>query len=196
MRFGRLTAVRLAHMTQRGAYWACRCDCGNRTVSALADLRNGEARSCGCLRREALKAVARGKSTTKLTWADVAAIQARYQAGDITRAVLGRQYKVTAQTISNALRVQVPGSGPAPGCDCLYRESTRAATRAAPGAKLTWDDVAAIKAERHASGVTLAELGRKYRVSGQAVADALKAVPPDSRHAAGCPAGLAGQPLR
>jgi len=52
-RFGRLTAlekVRKPHDTR--AYWRCKCDCGNETVSSGRDLRNGIAKSCGCYARE------------------------------------------------------------------------------------------------------------------------------------------------
>lgn len=54
-RFGKLVVL------ERGAvrkgvlqrwYWRCRCDCGKETVVASASLRNGDTRSCGCLRRD------------------------------------------------------------------------------------------------------------------------------------------------
>lgn len=34
-------------------YWRCRCECGNDAVVTLANLRSGQVRSCGCMRREA-----------------------------------------------------------------------------------------------------------------------------------------------
>ena len=36
----------------KGAYWKCRCDCGNIVVFLGQSLRNGDVKSCGCLRQE------------------------------------------------------------------------------------------------------------------------------------------------
>jgi len=51
-RFGRLTALCRTHRGKRVA-WVCVCDCGNRVTVAQVELRSGDTRSCGCLRREA-----------------------------------------------------------------------------------------------------------------------------------------------
>jgi DNA-binding XRE family transcriptional regulator len=108
-RFDRLVALRLHHMTdKRGAYWTCQCDCGNETVASLRDLRDGGAKSCGCLWREAMRDIARNKATTKLTWVDVRDIQRAYRTQMMTRVELARKYGVSHQTISNALKAQVP----------------------------------------------------------------------------------------
>jgi hypothetical protein len=116
-RFSRLVALRLHHVTaKRGAYWTCQCDCGNTTVASLADLRDGGAKSCGCLWREAMRDIARNKATTKLTWVDVRRIQlARMWVvppGGLperkTQAELARQYGVSTPAISAALKAQVP----------------------------------------------------------------------------------------
>src|SRR5580698_5956070 len=50
-RFGRLVARRLSRKTvpSGGAMWLCRCDCGRRKLVWGVALRNGLARSCGCL---------------------------------------------------------------------------------------------------------------------------------------------------
>lgn len=55
VRYGRLVCVEVVGSTrQRHALWLCRCDCGaDKTVSARS-LQKGDARSCGCLRRERL----------------------------------------------------------------------------------------------------------------------------------------------
>lgn len=52
--FGRLTALEQAPRPpgQRGALWRCRCDCGAVVVRAASELKRGNTRSCGCLRRE------------------------------------------------------------------------------------------------------------------------------------------------
>lgn len=59
-RFGRLIAVRRAGQAHKQAMWLCLCDCGNTVTVAAALLRNGQTRSCGCLRREVT--IARSRS--------------------------------------------------------------------------------------------------------------------------------------
>lgn len=50
-RFGLLTAVRQAGVTHDGkALWACLCDCGKEHVAIGKNMRNGNTKSCGCLR--------------------------------------------------------------------------------------------------------------------------------------------------
>jgi len=53
-RYGRLTVLRRYDHTAHsglGAYWICRCDCGQEIAVLGAKLRNGNTRSCGCLAR-------------------------------------------------------------------------------------------------------------------------------------------------
>jgi hypothetical protein len=56
-RFGKLTALRRIATPRggSGAYWLCRCDCGNEKRGPAGNLRRGTLRSCGCLRRETLE---------------------------------------------------------------------------------------------------------------------------------------------
>lgn len=49
-RFGRLVAVEVAQEKPRK--WRCRCDCGNETSVLTRDLRNGNTKSCGCMRND------------------------------------------------------------------------------------------------------------------------------------------------
>lgn len=49
-RFGRLVAIRL--LPNPPARWLCLCDCGNEHDVAATMLKNGNTKSCGCLRRE------------------------------------------------------------------------------------------------------------------------------------------------
>lgn len=54
-RFTRLVVVSRAGSDSNGnAKWNCLCDCGNATTSSGFTLRNGEAKSCGCLTTEQL----------------------------------------------------------------------------------------------------------------------------------------------
>lgn len=53
-RFGRLLVLEYAGRGRdRSAKWKCICDCGNEQYANSIDLRVGDVRSCGCLRRDA-----------------------------------------------------------------------------------------------------------------------------------------------
>ena len=51
-RFGRLLVECQAPSRDGRAYWYCLCDCGKTVVVIGKNLRNGNTRSCGCLKRE------------------------------------------------------------------------------------------------------------------------------------------------
>ena len=74
-RFGRLIVIQKAvnkkHNSKNTATrWICKCDCGNTKIINSYSLRNGNTKSCGCLRRERIK---HGNSGTKLyaIWANM-----------------------------------------------------------------------------------------------------------------------------
>ena len=48
LRFGSLTALEPLGKTGQTHKWLCRCDCGRECAVAVANLRNGHTRSCGC----------------------------------------------------------------------------------------------------------------------------------------------------
>lgn len=52
LRFGRLEVVGLSHATKQYRYWACLCDCGKSAAATTASLRNGNKKSCGCLKSD------------------------------------------------------------------------------------------------------------------------------------------------
>ena len=59
-RYGMLTVlVRVEDGPRRQVRYLCQCDCGQRCVVRAAALRTGNQRSCGCLRRERMRAAAR-----------------------------------------------------------------------------------------------------------------------------------------
>lgn len=50
-RFGRLVVIRMADVKKDGRIcWECLCDCGNTIVAVGKNLKNGQKKSCGCLR--------------------------------------------------------------------------------------------------------------------------------------------------
>jgi hypothetical protein len=54
-KFGRLTVIELAGKNKYKAnMWNCLCECGNHSLITTSSLRDGNNRSCGCLKREKL----------------------------------------------------------------------------------------------------------------------------------------------
>lgn len=54
-RFGKLTAMEPAANVGGCTAWKCVCDCGNEVVVRTGDLRSGNTKSCGCLRRDLIR---------------------------------------------------------------------------------------------------------------------------------------------
>lgn len=51
-KFGRLTVVEFDRLQKHKAYWKCVCECGLTVVADGNNLRSGNTKSCGCMRRE------------------------------------------------------------------------------------------------------------------------------------------------
>lgn len=51
-KFGRLTAIKVVGKYYKWVVWLCECECGNEIEVPSNRLRNGEKKSCGCLREE------------------------------------------------------------------------------------------------------------------------------------------------
>lgn len=56
MTFHRITVLGFAGYDRgrRNALWLCRCQCGTTFIAYGRNLKNGNTKSCGCLRREVL----------------------------------------------------------------------------------------------------------------------------------------------
>lgn len=53
LKCGRWTVIRYVGLRgKNGAYWECKCDCGNVKEVVASSLHQGKSRSCGCLQRE------------------------------------------------------------------------------------------------------------------------------------------------
>lgn len=65
--FGRLTVTHRANEKGRRVRWACQCSCGNVAEIVSDQLISGKTQSCGCLKKETIKAVnfSHGMSNTK-----------------------------------------------------------------------------------------------------------------------------------
>ena len=51
-KFGRLLVIERGPIRNKRIYWKCKCDCGNEVEVAGQELRRGNTKSCGCLRKE------------------------------------------------------------------------------------------------------------------------------------------------
>ena len=58
-RFNFLVVESFSHTGIGGAFWNCKCDCGEHKVLRGSDIKSGETKSCGCYRKE----VAHNKAT-------------------------------------------------------------------------------------------------------------------------------------
>ena len=52
--YGYLTVLGRAENKNNRAMWKCKCKCGKETIVSGKSLRNGETKSCGCLKKEVL----------------------------------------------------------------------------------------------------------------------------------------------
>ena len=66
-RFGRLLVLRQVGKKYGRPAWFCVCDCGNTKIIAGAQLRSGNTKSCGCLHKEKVIELRKGKSCSKKT---------------------------------------------------------------------------------------------------------------------------------
>ncbi len=65
-RFARLTAVKPVQLEKNGKSvmaWQCRCDCGNKVTVVTVRLRNGDVKSCGCLKVDTAIAIGHANRT-------------------------------------------------------------------------------------------------------------------------------------
>ena len=52
-KYGRLVVIERAYKEgETRAFWKCRCECGNNIIVSGKQLRSGNTKSCGCLRKE------------------------------------------------------------------------------------------------------------------------------------------------
>ena len=71
-KFGRLTVIEEGRRAHKQRYWHCQCECGNNTIAAQTQLRNGKTQSCGCLQRESARELlsthGQSNSPEYITW--------------------------------------------------------------------------------------------------------------------------------
>lgn len=53
-KFNKLTVINFSHKKNGRKYWMCQCDCGNNHVVEASNLKRGEVKSCGCLKKKLL----------------------------------------------------------------------------------------------------------------------------------------------
>jgi len=57
-KFNRLSVVKFHGIINNNSFWNCLCDCGNKSIVAGYNLKNGHIQSCGCARVDALRKTA------------------------------------------------------------------------------------------------------------------------------------------
>lgn len=62
-KYGRLTVVEFVKLQKHKTYWKCVCDCGLTVIATGNNLRSGNTKSCGCLKRE--RTMKMGQDNTK-----------------------------------------------------------------------------------------------------------------------------------
>ena len=65
-RFGRLVAIGKVGCKNKSMVWHCKCDCGGESFTEASKLRNGRAKSCGCLREEINRSPLKKKRRAKV----------------------------------------------------------------------------------------------------------------------------------
>ena len=66
-RYGKLTVIKYIGYKNKKSIWECQCDCGNIVNKSVGELRGGGTISCGCWRKERVKANLIGKKFGRLT---------------------------------------------------------------------------------------------------------------------------------
>ncbi|MCA4764682.1 hypothetical protein H8Z65_14130 [Mycobacterium avium subsp. hominissuis] len=66
-KFGRLIIIKELE-SKNGRNFLCKCECGNKKIAKLTDLRRGHVKSCGCLQYESQTSsnISHGQSKTRL----------------------------------------------------------------------------------------------------------------------------------
>lgn len=54
-KFGLLKPLKMVQPINKKTMWLCKCDCGNEIVAYASNLKNGHAKSCGCIKYTAKK---------------------------------------------------------------------------------------------------------------------------------------------
>lgn len=60
-KFGRWTVLKDVGNKKGCSYWLCRCDCGTERIVLGGSLKSGDSKSCGCLQKEKVSEVGKGK---------------------------------------------------------------------------------------------------------------------------------------
>jgi hypothetical protein len=104
-RYGRLIVRSCLGTIDGRRSWSCWCDCGQRDVAVQQNhLRSGKTRSCGCLRRENMSRVGKGRkrSTAPRRLAGVE----RLRSQGLSMQQIGERLGITKQRVHQLLQVK------------------------------------------------------------------------------------------
>ena len=134
--FGRWTVIRRTENNEWGrATWLCRCDCGNERVVPSTSLRNGDSKSCGCLKRElaSKRGIVNEAGNRYGRWTVIRQAKNgnRRQARWLCQCDCGTMRTVAGSTLRN---------GSSQSCGCLQRERT-SHSRSLPKGEASFNEV-------------------------------------------------------
>ena len=70
-KFNKLTAIKFSHKVKYTKHWLFKCECGNKKVFCVGNIKNGHTKSCGCYNKEKLserKIHGMCKTKTYMSW--------------------------------------------------------------------------------------------------------------------------------
>ena len=72
-KYNRLTAVQFDHRRGSTQYWLFKCECGNKKVLQVNNVKSGNTKSCGCLKKGRIAIHGMSYSREHITWASMKA---------------------------------------------------------------------------------------------------------------------------
>jgi len=105
--FGRLAVIERVGTDKNGkATWFCKCECGNSAIVNAHNLRCGDAKSCGCLRKET---VAKSREIYHFDGTNIARIRSHNLAKNNTSGVKGISFDKKRQKYVAQIRFRSRG---------------------------------------------------------------------------------------
>lgn len=119
--YGKLTVLEKVNRPEgrpKGAYWLCKCECGNTKIVRGADMRAGGVRSCGCLYGKHSIKDETGKKYGKLTVLSQTENREFNSVKWLCQCECGNLCEVAGDSLR---------SGDTKSCGCLVKENSRKA---------------------------------------------------------------------
>lgn len=110
-KFNKLTFVEYDSYKNRKTYWKCRCDCGNICIVESSNVKNGNTKSCGCLKQK--REDVTNKRFARLVAIKFEYMDKHYRAYWLCKCDCGNEIIILLQSMKN---------GRTKSCGCLHKE--------------------------------------------------------------------------